>query len=308
MESTVERPGSADDGWADARRLIDDELARRGGAEPVSAVGVRRYLEGLCWPVDDGSFVPSSLYWTAGLPEYVTPEGDHPLMPPIPIAVPGPGRSVVATGLDIRFGVPLREHDRISSSWRLVTVEPKRTRLGDGAFLTFEATFSNQRAETVAVERTSVLRYTPSTAAQARPGAAPVDPLPSDFAPLELRLTLQRLVILAGATRDFAPHHHDVEHARSLGADSAFLTSVAAVGLVERTLRTRFGHGVKILRIGPIAMGDFLTAGHVLRCGGLVTMDGPLATVDWWLQAAPGVKPWTGGALLAVEASGTTAP
>lgn len=87
---------------------------------------------------------------------------------------------------------------------------------------------------------------------------------------LSLPLTVDRLVMEAGANRDFAPIHHDNDAARATGAPAMFANTWYVMGLAERMLREWIGLRGEILRIGPFRMTRFNSAGTVTECGGAV--------------------------------------
>ncbi|MBI1997575.1 MAG: MaoC family dehydratase N-terminal domain-containing protein, partial [Deltaproteobacteria bacterium] len=76
--------------------------------------------------------------------------------------VPQPGTHSFVTDVETEYFQPLYLGDRISVPERqLVSVNPKRTRVGDGAFLTCESRFCNQRSDLVGVARTTWYVYLP---------------------------------------------------------------------------------------------------------------------------------------------------
>lgn len=54
--------------------------------------------------------------------------------------------------------------------------------------------------------------------------------------PVEMHLSLQRLVMVSGANRDFAPTHIDNEAARAGGAPAAYADVMFVFTMVERLL------------------------------------------------------------------------
>lgn len=164
--------------WEDAEAMVGQEFAHQTGVDPVNRAMIRRQLEALEWDCplfydDDvaqdagwpGMVAPYSMYMTFAMPAYWEPGGpaiDHPVIPPFPYgAVPAPGTSMMATDTAVEFHAPMRPGDLISSTWKLTDVTRKTTRVGDGAFMTFEVTYRNQDGDTVAVDRTTVFRYDP---------------------------------------------------------------------------------------------------------------------------------------------------
>ena len=71
-------------------------------------------------------------------------------------------RLCLPDGTDVTFHAPMRLGDRVSSSWVLRGVTPKVLSIGAGGFLDFEATYTNQDDEVIAVDRTTCFRYHPA--------------------------------------------------------------------------------------------------------------------------------------------------
>ena len=82
-------------------------------------------------------------------------------------------------------------------------------------------------------------------------------------------LTVQRLVMEAGANRDFAPIHHDREIARATGAEDMYANTLFLQGLIEVTLRNWMGLAGKLKKIN-MTMTAFNYAGDELVCGGKI--------------------------------------
>jgi acyl dehydratase len=66
---------------------------------------------------------------------------------------------MIATGVRTKHLEPIYPGDRISAAAVLRSVTPKQTRVGPGAFLVVETTYTNQRDERVAVETVTLLRF-----------------------------------------------------------------------------------------------------------------------------------------------------
>jgi acyl dehydratase len=83
---------------------------------------------------------------------------------PIPATdVPGEGDTMIATGVRTEHLAPIYPGDRVSATAVLRSVTPKTTRVGRGAFLVVETTYTNQRDERVAVETVTLLRFQQQT-------------------------------------------------------------------------------------------------------------------------------------------------
>jgi len=88
---------------------------------------------------------------------------------------------------------------------------------------------------------------------------------------ISIPLTLQRLVMEAGANRDFSFIHHDREVARSTGAPDTYANTFFLMGLFERQLREWIGPKGRIRKIGPMQMLTFNCVGDVLELTGQVS-------------------------------------
>jgi 3-methylfumaryl-CoA hydratase len=153
-------------------------LASQVGAEPISDAGIRRFAEAyemdcsVYW--DDGAarsaglpgrVAPWSMAMTAAMPQYWKP-GDPPLaegfVPPFAWdCVDVPGTQMMSTRVELVFERPLQAGDLLRSDYRVTRVTPKRTSVGDGYFVDFEVSLTDQRGQLVATERSSVYRYDP---------------------------------------------------------------------------------------------------------------------------------------------------
>ena len=89
--------------------------------------------------------------------------------------------------------------------------------------------------------------------------------------PITIPLTLQRLVMEAGANRDFSTIHHGRDDARATGADDVYANTFFLLGMFERTVREWCGLKGKITKIGPMQMKNFNCVGEVLTFSGEVT-------------------------------------
>jgi len=87
---------------------------------------------------------------------------------------------------------------------------------------------------------------------------------------VSIPITLQRLVMEAGANRDFSPIHHDGEIARATGAPDTYANTFFIMGMFERTLREWIGLRGVIKKIGPFRMKVFNCVGDVMTCKGKV--------------------------------------
>ena len=121
---------------------------------------------------------------------------------------------------------------------------------------------------------------------QANPGEA--------LEPACYPLSVLRLIMTAGANRDFNSIHHNAEFARASGAPDMYANTYFLQGMWERCVRRYIGSAGTIRGISGFAMKAFNTAGETVVVEGRVErkwMEGELGLVELSLQsrAARGV-------------------
>lgn len=82
-----------------------------------------------------------------------------------------------------------------------------------------------------------------------------------ELGPISIPVTLQRLVMEAGANRDFSPIHHDRDVARATGAPDAYMNTFFIAGMFERLLREWMGPHGRIRKISTLRMQVFNCVG-----------------------------------------------
>jgi acyl dehydratase len=219
--------------------------------------------------------------------------------------IPLPGTCSFVTDIEIEHFQPLYLGDRVGMrERRLVNVNPKRTRVGEGAFLTWESRFCNQRDQLVAVARTTSYVYVPhpphegekandgngSSRRVSISDAGPhvpergTDPRNNwstqlffedvtegdDVPQVAFPITVQRLVMEAGANRDFNGIHHNREIAQFYGARDMFCNNFFLQAMWERTVREYIGLRGIIRKIGPFRMRIFNLVGDTVVVKGNV--------------------------------------
>ncbi len=120
---------------------------------------------------------------------------------------------------------------------------------------------------------------------------------------ISIPITLQRLVMEAGANRDMSLIHHDTQVAQATGAPDAFVNTYFLLGMFERLMRDWAGPRARIRKIGPLRMMIFNVVGETVYFKGLVeSVDLAAGTVDldMWVESER-VKTVTAKALLEVE-------
>ena len=109
-----------------------------------------------------------------------------------------------------------------------------------------------------------------------------------ELGPIDLPITLQRLVMEAGANRDFSLIHHDRDVARATGAPDAYMNTFFIVGMFERLLREWMGHRGGLNRIRNLRMQVFNVVGDTVKFRGRVTAlhkEARQADVEIWSEA-----------------------
>ena len=92
------------------------------------------------------------------------------------------------------------------------------------------------------------------------------DALPS----VKFPLTVYRLVMAAGANRDFNAIHHNTDHARSTGAPEMYANVMLLQGMWERAVREYLGTAGVLHAIRGFRMKAFNTAGDPVTVLGQV--------------------------------------
>jgi acyl dehydratase len=114
-----------------------------------------------------------------------------------------------------------------------------------------------------------------------------------EIPPISIPLTLQRLIMEAGANRDFSSIHHDYEAATATGAPAPYMNSFFILGMFERLLREWIGLQGRIKKIGPFRMKIFNCVGDLVTFKGKVREkrleDGQgIVTLDIWSETPKG--------------------
>jgi len=83
-------------------------------------------------------------------------------------------------------------------------------------------------------------------------------------------LTVHRLVMAAGATRDFSAIHHNDRYARASGAPGMYANTGLLMGMWERVLREYVGLDGTIRAIRGFRLARFTVVGSLARVEGEV--------------------------------------
>jgi len=100
-------------------------------------------------------------------------------------------------------------------------------------------------------------------------------------------LTVHRLVVAAGANRDFNPIHHNPDVARASGAQDIYANNMFLQGMWERAVREFIGDRGTIRNLRNFRMNAFNTPGDTLTVHGEVRRkwrEGPLGLLEIGLR------------------------
>lgn len=278
----------------------DEEVAKSYGYRdlvlPVSAVNSTYTNSGIWKPGDPTRWGIKDVHAIAQR----GPSRNTPQMPAPPTI------GSFATDIEIEYLQPVCVGDRLTrKGQKLVSVTLRETSVGYGAFTVTEGYIYNQRGELVAITRNGGYRYNPhppEKLAQMRQGARQVaasqaessgaasgqaevsqprsdwsqqiywedvnedDPVPG----VSLNITVQRLVMEAGANRDFAPIHHDTVLTQRQGVEEMYANNIFVQAMWERSVREYIGVGGRIKKVGPFRMRVFNQAGYTVTTKGKV--------------------------------------
>lgn len=284
------------------------------GADAVTRSDIRRKLEVYCFDCplhydDDvarahgyrGLVAPVALtplwampvYWSPGEPVLYRPgvrEQAGGIRTDIPVAFQGG----VNTATQWEYFEPLYPGDALHGNWRLIEIKPRETRLGNGVFLTVEATIFKHSGELVAKNLNTHFRFTPKAADAPRdkPGeplpeaatdkasdAATVTSEPADWShqlrfdkialgdevpPFSMWLSYQRIVMSVAADRMFSGLHHNREQARWRGFRDIIFNTRGYEMMFEVMLRRWIGLDGRIRKLGPFRMTGSSYPGDVV--------------------------------------------
>jgi len=168
--------------WKEAESYIGKVIGEDVGVDAVELGSIRRWLEPKefdCALHTDAAaakaagyrdvIAPCTTVFSYGLPAYWSPGdppaamGDEPRQIPIPVIfdVPAPCTLSFASNIDMEFFEPMVVGDRITRTSRLASIAHKELRVGKGAFMTQEDTYTNQHGAKVAVVMLTIFRFVP---------------------------------------------------------------------------------------------------------------------------------------------------
>jgi 3-oxo-4,17-pregnadiene-20-carboxyl-CoA hydratase beta subunit len=108
---------------------------------------------------------------------------------------------------------------------------------------------------------------------------------------ISIPITLQRLVMEAGANRDLSLIHHDKGVAQATGAPDAFANTYFLMGMFERLVRQWAGPRARIRKIGPLRMMVFNAVGDTVAFNGTVESvdsNSGVVNLQMWVESDRG--------------------
>jgi len=115
--------------------------------------------------------------------------------------------------------------------------------------------------------------------------------LDAELESVSIPLTLQRMVMEAGANRDLSSIHHDDKAAVATGAPGVYMNTFFIMGVIERLLRQWMGLEGQIKKIGPMRMKVFNCVGDTILFKGKVREkieENGLVVLDVWSETRNG--------------------
>ncbi|MBT8078217.1 MAG: acyl dehydratase [Gammaproteobacteria bacterium] len=112
-----------------------------------------------------------------------------------------------------------------------------------------------------------------------------------ELQPIAIPITLQRLVMEAGANRDFSLIHHDRDVAKATGAPDAYMNTFFIAGMFERLLREWMGQDGRLNKITGLRMNVFNAIGDTVTfCGKVARAENESrqVEVELWSESEKG--------------------
>lgn len=287
-------PGEAIDGG------IDDDVQRWVGArtgaprrstDPVNLPTIRRWYQAMGFadahgriPRMDGTartLAPATMLqlWTHHDRRFEEPEEEVSPITRFERELEADGFTGVLGTMSVqRYYRQLRVGDDVVMNGHVKSISAlKRTRLGQGRFITFAYDYRDQKGQSVGLIEMTSLRYRPSTMrpsapsadaaskGEHAPAAVPDNGMPSFTVPVTATL----IVSGALATNDFHRVHHDAAFARATGNSDIIMSIMTSLGLVDRAVWEWFGGQVTI-RGAELRLGSPCHPGDELRFSGAI--------------------------------------
>lgn len=128
-----------------------------------------------------------------------------------------------------------------------------------------------------------------------------------ELSPVSFPLTIYRLVMAAGANRDFNAIHHNSAYARSTGAPDMYANTLFLQGMWERAVRDFIGLSGTIRQLRGFRMKSFNCVGETVTVKGRVLSkaradDAHLVEIEVWSENSSGISVGPGTVLVTLPA------
>ena len=111
-----------------------------------------------------------------------------------------------------------------------------------------------------------------------------------ELTPVSFPITVYRLVMEAGANRDFNSIHHNTEYAQATGAREMYANTTFLLGMWERAVRDWIGPAGKIHSISGFRMRSFNYPGDTTTVTGkVIGIDGTTIRIQMTSNNSAGV-------------------
>jgi acyl dehydratase len=127
--------------------------------------------------------------------------------------------------------------------------------------------------------------------------------------PLAFPLSVYRLVVAAGANRDFNAIHHNTEYAQSTGAPEMYANTLFLQGMWEKSVRNYIGLAGQMHQLRGFRMGIFNCAGDTVTVKGEVVRKWQdegrsLVEIKLWSENAKGISVGPGSVVASLPSRG----
>jgi 3-methylfumaryl-CoA hydratase len=300
----------------EAQRWLGQERAFEG-VDEVTRSDIRRKLEVYCFycplhydeavakahgyrtivaPVTMAPLWAMPAYWSPGEPTIFAP-GLLEKNGTVRFNIPTPFSKGFNSASEVDYFEPFYPGDRLRGTTKLAEITPKRTRLGDGVFLTSETTLSKLNGDLVSILRSTAYRYNLDPERPETAEAAPrqhetraeerteesdltVDwdrqrsfesvNIGDQVPPYSMWLNYQRIVMSVAVDRMWSSIHHNRDTARAHGLDDIIFNTRGYDMVMEITLRRWIGLDGRLKKLGPYRMVKNSHPGDTLTCSARV--------------------------------------
>jgi len=176
---------------------------------------------------------------------------------------------VFATNFDYSFDRCPHMGEMITRSSTITNISDlKKTKVGEGYFLTQKEVYTGEGGRQVGVNGMNAFFFKPleaNTKNKSAPAANIELPMGDPaFPPVAVDITTSFIVAAAIATRDYQSVHHDRDAAIRGGTKDIYLNILATIGLVQRSIETWYGpntqlESVNLRLLSQCYPGDQLT-------------------------------------------------